>query len=264
MNMKKAGFHQLLLFCLCICLGIFLAGCSSQDSQKSDASDSVEYQAEKEASDIGPDDSDGSTQQGQDGTTEPLESSAELHMEETLNTDDWTVYDYGSMEHVLAAMVFSMQEGEVNRYYRDRADDNLAVNYLYAYVNMFDHDTFETVSMKGKTHESYVKLQADYLKKLLAYAFGNTITVDRLKGDGDLVLKKGSDFYVALDEVQPVLVDYTGFENEDFTESTVFPFDYELYLDNGDTEDGIMQVRFEESEEVESGIILRVVAVTRY
>ena len=64
--------------------------------------------------------------------------------------------------------------------------------------------------------------------------------------------------------MQPVLVDYTGFENEDFTESTVFPFDYELYLDNGDTEDGIMQVRFEESEEVESGIILRVVAVTRY
>ena len=76
--------------------------------------------------------------------------------------------------------------------------------------------------------------------------------------------KKNEVYYVAVDDIRPVQVDYTGFENEAYTESTVFPFDYELYLDNGDTEDGIMQVRFQESDKAESGIILKNVAVTRY
>ena len=158
----------------------------------------------------------------------------------------------------------AMQKSDTSRYYRDGSGNDLAVNYLYSYVNLFDHDTFKNVSMKGKTHDSYVKLKPDYLNELLTYAFGDTITSRNLKADGDLIMKKGSDYYAALDKVQPVVVDYAGFENEDFTESTVFSFDYEMYLDNGGTEDGIMQVRFQESDQVESGIILKVVALTRY
>lgn len=260
--MRKAGLHQLLLFCLCICLGIFLTGCSAQSDQKDNASEKVEFQAEDEASDTDSGESDGSTQQEQQKMLS--ESSSESFTEEEIVTDNLTVYDYASMENVLAAMVSAMEEEDISRFYRDRSDNNLAVNYLYAYVNMFDHDTFEQVSMTGKTHDSYVKLEEDYLNDLLIYAFGDAITSEKLEADGDLILKKGNDCYVALDEIQPVLVDYTGFENENFTDSTVFSFDYESYLDNGDTEDGIMQVRFQESAQVESGIILKVVAVSQY
>lgn len=260
--MRKAKLNRLLLFCLCICLGIFMAGCSGQSAQKDMASGEAEYQADNEASDTGSDDADGTAQQ--DGVKMLEESSIQPATEEELTPEDVTVYNYASMDNVLAAMVSAMQKSDTSRYYRDGSEKDLAVNYLYAYVNMFDHDTFQSVSMKGKNHNSYVKLQPDYLDELLLYAFGDTITSQNLKVDGDLLLKKGSDYYAALDELQPVVVDYTGFENEDYTESTVFSFDYEMYLDNGDTKDGIMQVRFQESDQVESGIILKVVALTEY
>ncbi|MGN0293205.1 MAG: hypothetical protein ACI4D3_04290 [Lachnospiraceae bacterium] len=260
--MRRAGRNRWMLFCLCICLGVFAAGCSGQSAQKDSGSEKVEYQAENEASDTGSEDADGISQD--DAKTVLTESSTEPATEEELTPEDVTVYNYASMDNVLAAMVSAMQESDISRYYRDGSGNDLAVNYLYAYVNLFDHDTFEQVSMKGKDHDSYVKLKPDYLEELLIYAFGDTITSRDLKADGDLLLKKGDAYYAALDEVQPVVVDYTGFENEDFTESTVFSFDYEMYLDNGDTEDGIMQVRFQESDQVESGIILKVVALTQY
>lgn len=260
--MRKAGLNQLMLFCLCICLGIFMTGCSGQSAQKDTVSEKTEYQAENEASDTGSDDSDGAAQKS--GAEVLTESSAEPATEEELTPEDVTVYNYASMDNVLAAMVSAMEESDTSRYYRDGSENDLAVNYLYAYVNMFDHDTFKSMGMKGKNHDSYVKLQNDYLEELLIYAFGDTITSQNLKADGDLILKKGSDYYAALDELQPVMVDYAGFENEDFTESTVFSFDYEICMDSGDTEDGIMQVRFQESDQVESGIILKFVALTEY
>ena len=260
--MSKAGRNRLLLFGLCICLGVFMAGCSGQSVEKNSDSEKVEYQAEDEASDTGSEDTDGTVQK--DAGKVLTESSTEPAAEEELTPEDVTVYNYASMDNVLAAMVLAMQKSDTSRYYRDGSGNDLAVNYLYSYVNLFDHDTFKNVSMKGKTHDSYVKLEPDYLNELLTYAFGDTITSRNLKADGDLILKKGSDYYAALDKVQPVVVDYAGFENEDFTESTVFSFDYEMYLNNGDTEDGIMQVRFQESDQVESGIILKVVALTRY
>ncbi|MDY2627972.1 MAG: hypothetical protein SOW08_06595 [Lachnospiraceae bacterium] len=265
--MRKAGLHQLLLLCLCICLGLFSAGCSGQNSRKDSDSAGLEYQAEGEASDTGPVDSDGSTQQDEKikSADEPVQNSAELFAEEeTAIPVDMTVYNYDSMENVLAAMVSAMQDEEINRYYRDMCNNDLAVHYVYSYVNMFDEDTFEQMSMSGEKHDSYVRVDENYLDNLLVYAFGNAITTRNLEADGDLLLKKNEDYYVAVDDIRPVQVDYTGFENEAYTESTVFPFDYELYLDNGVTEDGIMQVRFQESDKAESGIILKNVAVTRY
>lgn len=261
-NMRKAGLHQTLLFCLCICLGIFLTGCSGQSNQEKAVSDDVEYQAENEASNMEEGDFAADAQQKQKDA-QP-ESSAESSSEEVLITDNITVYDYAYMENVLAAVVSAMDDEEISRCYTEKADDNFVAHYLYAYVNMFDHDTFKSVSMQGKTHDSYVRLEADYLSSLMIYAFGDAIKPSQLKADGDLVLKKGSDYYVALDEVLPVVVDYTGFENENYTDSTVFPFDYELTRESGETEDGIMQVRFQESDQVEEGITLKVISVTRY
>lgn len=257
-----------MLLCLCICLGVLLAGCSGQGSRKDSVSGGEEYQAENEASDTGSVDSDGSIQQDEmeksmdelhAGSTEELPAA-----EETAIPADMTVYNYASMKNILAAMVSAMQNEEISRYYRDMCNNDLAVYYLYSYVNMFDQDTFEQVSMSGAKHDSYLRVDKAYLDNLLVCAFGNAITLGNLKADGDLLLKKKEDYYIAVDDIQPVQVDYTGFENEAYTESTVFPFDYELYLDDGGTEDGIMQVRFQESDKAESGIILKIVAVTRY
>lgn len=270
--MRRAGVRELLLLCLCICLGIFAAGCSAGEDQNAVVSDSGEYQAENEASDTGSGDLDGSEQLERKEEISGAAFSNEVQTagteqaaaEESVIPEDITVYSYDSMENVLAAMVSAMQDEEISRYYRDMCDNDLAVDFLYFYVNMFDHDTFASVNMSGKKHDSYARVDRDYLDNLLVFAFGNAITASNLKSDGDLVLIKGSDYYVALDDLQPVQVDYTGFENEAYTESTVFPFDYELYLSNGDTEDGIMQVKFQESDKSESGIILKTVAVSRY
>lgn len=257
--MSKAGWNQVVIVCLCICLGAAFAGCSDQSGQKT--SDGVESQAVAEASDTVSDDMAGGEDSQEEQTA--AESSVGSALEETI-PDDLVVYDYASMDDVLAAVVTVMKEDKVNRFYRDQPVDGMAVNYLYTYVNLFDRDTFEKVKLEGKSHDTYVRMDEDYLQQQLMYAFGGAVTMDDLKADGDLLLQKGESFYVALGDIRPVSVVYAGFENEGFTEHTVYSFDYEISLPDGDTEDGIIQVKFQEASEVESGIILKAVAIATY
>lgn len=259
--MRKAGWNQSLLLCLCICLCAGLAGCSDRDGQKD--LNGAESQAVAEASDTVSDDlGDGKAESQEEETS--FAETAEMPEGEGTIPDDVTVYDYASMDDVLAAVVSAMKSEEMNRFYGEQSNDSMAANYLYAYVNLFDSDTFKKEELKGKTHDTYVQPDQDYLKQLLRYAFGDRITLDDLKADGDLLLKKGDSFYVALGDVKPVVVDYVGFENENFTEFTVYSFDYEMSLSDGSTEDGIVQVKFQEASDAESGIILKAVAIATY
>lgn len=263
--MRNAGWDHFLRFCLCICLGMVLAGCSDQKGQN--VSDGIETQAVEEASDTvlenAEDREAGDKKEDAQGAQSPSENSVGV-IEEESRSDDITVYNYASMNNILAAVVTVMKDEEVNRFYRDQPDDKMVVNYLYSYVNLFDQETFQTLKMKGKKHDTYVQPDKEYLQKLLVYAFGDAVTLESLKADGDLLLQKGDAFYVALGELKPVTVDYVGFENEGFTEYTVYSFDYEMGLDNGDTEDGIVQVKFQEAPETESGITLKAVAIATY
>lgn len=259
--MRKAAWNQLLLLCLCICLSAVLAGCS--DSNGQEVSDGVESQAVAEASDTVSDDMADMDKELQEEQDVP-QSSTDFVLEEQTLPDDMVVYDYSSMNNVLAAVVTVMKEEDVNRFYRDQSNEGMAVSYLYTYVNLFDSDTFEKAEMKGKSHDTYVCPDNAYLQQLLMYAFGDTVTVDDLKADGDLLLQKGDSFYVALGDIRPVSVDYAGIENEGFTDHTVYSFDYEIGLADGDTEDGIIQAKFQEAPEVKSGITLKAVAISTY
>lgn len=263
--MRKAGWNRFLLFCLCICLGVVFAGCSDQKEQNN--LDGIESQAVAEASDTASEGMEDKKANGEEADAQEKETfpenSAEV-IEEESKPDNIMVYDYASMDEVLAAVVAVMKDEEINRFYREQSNDEMAANYLYSYVNLFDRDTFKTVEMKGKTYSTYVQPDEAYLQKLLRYAFGDAITLENLKSDDNLLLKKGDTFYVALGDRKPVLVDYVGVENEGFTEFTVYSFDYEVGLDGGDTEDGIVQVKFQEAPETESGIILKAVAIATY
>ena len=259
--MKKARWNQVLIVCLCFCLSTGLTGCSGQEGQ--DNLDSVESEAVAEASDMVAESSQDSGNLDGKAVAQEGDVSSEETVEEAIPFDV-TIYDYAAMDNVLAAVVSAMKSEEVNRFYREQPNDAMAANYLYAYVNLFDSDTFQTQELKGKKHDTYVQLDQEYLDRLLMNAFGDSITLKDLKADGDLLLKKGDSFYVALGDVSPVLVDYVGVEKEGFTESTVYSFDYEIGLSDGSTEDGIVQVKFQEASEAESGIVLKAVAIATY
>lgn len=259
--MRKAGRNYLLLFYLCMCLGMVFTGCG-QSGQKS-ASDHLESQAQEEVSNTAAD-SEKKEGDGLQKAEESLDDSGETkEIEETI-PENFSVYNYSSMDNVLSALVFAMKQENVSRIYGEPSNDKLINSYIYAYVNLFDQKSFQTEKMKGKNHDTYVKLDKQYLDDLLIYAFGGTISAEDLKEDGDQILKKGDSFYVALGEISSISVDYTGFDNADFTELSVYSFDYEVNKSDGDTEDGIIQVKFREFSKAKSGIVLQTVAISEY
>ena len=272
--MKKAGRNRLLLFGLCVSLGLITAGCGKH-ADNIDASDSGEFQVSEETLDkLSEDDSaesiEGITGKAANGetvadgeTAADGESVAEAQSDES-EIVNMTVYNYSSMDNVLAALICAMKEEGLSRVSTDWPVQKLAPRYLYSYVNLFDQDTFETVKKKGTAHNTYVKVDQEYLEELLMYAFGEKLSLEDMEADGDLVLKDGKSYYVAVGDVNPMMVDYTGYDNAGFTEFTVYSFDYEMALEDGDTEDGFVQVKFQEYPEMEAGIILKAVAVVQY
>lgn len=264
---KKAGRKELLLLIFCMSLGLVFAGCAKR-TDSIEASDSGEYQVDEMSIDQKSADTDSqSAEAGQ--KTEKLdqkttESIAAEDPSETSEVYQLVVYDYSEMDQVLAALICSMRKSEITRVNTEWPVQQLAPLYLYSYVNLFDQKTFPTVQKEGSTHDSYRKVDASYLKNLLMYAFGEKLALEDLKPDGDLILKEGSSYYIAAGDVNSMSVEYTGYENAGFTEFTVYSFDYEMTLDDGDTEDGLVQVKFQEKPEVESGIVLKAVAVTQY
>ncbi|MDO5409574.1 MAG: hypothetical protein Q4F21_03860 [Lachnospiraceae bacterium] len=258
--MKKAGLNRLLLLCLCAGISIFLLACSAQTDSRKDVSGKGK-QTDTEVSDTGSGELD---EEKIKTDSDVSEDGSEAFSEgETLVTDI-LVYNYASMDNVLAAMVCAMGQEKVTRFYREDADEQLMREYVYSYVNLFDSDTFQKVEKKGKNHTQYFKMNQEYLDELLICAFGEKITSKNLTADKDMILKKGNTFYVAAGDVAQVTVDYTGIEKQQFDESEVYSFDYEKNWKNQSIEAGIVQAKFQESEKAEAGIILKAMAITIY
>lgn len=280
---KKAGRKELLLLIFCMSLGLVFAGCAKR-TDSIEASDSGEYQVDEMSVDQKSADTDSQSAEAGQKTEELDQQTVEAEQTSaTADTDQKTtesiaaedpsetsevyqlvVYDYSEMNQILAALICSMRKSEITRVNTEWPVQQLAPLYLYSYVNLFDQKTFQTVQKEGGTHDTYRKVDASYLKNLLMYAFGEKLALEDLKPDGDLILKEGSSYYIAAGDVNSMSVEYTGYENAGFTEFTVYSFDYEMTLDDGDTEDGLVQVKFQEKPEVESGIVLKAVAVTQY
>lgn len=249
--MKKANYTLFVLFSLCFCLCLGFTGCSS------------------ESGDAGQTDTEGYSEASADGGEEQL--AAESSEEETI---DWAseeqevistlpVYDYEAMDKVLAPLVAMMRENNMSRFTRAQADTDMAARYLYIYENLFHAESAEQLTLQAKKG-SYIQLDTEGTEVLLQNVFGDGMELNKLQADDEMIIKKGKNYYVTAGEIPSVTVVYSGFENEGFTELSVYSFDYELQMEDNRSEEGIVQVKFQESEETDSGITLNVVAVTPY
>lgn len=183
--------------------------------------------------------------------------------EETI-PENMIVYDYANMNDVLAAVVVTMNHRGIYEMKPEHADNSFAVEYIYSYANLSGHEMFQIVDMDGANHHSYMQIDREYMESFLLNAFGESITLDNLEADGDLLISRGGEWFAALDEVSYISVDYSGLENIEFKEKTVYSFNYTISQPSGNTEDGIVQVHFRESDRTENGIILDSVAIAAY
>lgn len=199
-------------------------------------------------------------------TAETIETeiqTEETAIEETI-PENMIVYDYANMTDVLAAVVITMNHRGIHEMQPERADNAFAVEYIYSYANLSGHEMFQIVDMDGTNHHSYMQIDKAYMESFLINAFGENITPDNLEADGDLLLSRDGEWFAALDQIPYVSVDYSGLENIEFKEKNVYSFNYTISYPSGDTEDGIVQVHFRESDRTEYGIILDSVAIAEY
>ena len=189
---------------------------------------------------------------------------ASTETEEETMPEDMIVYDYANMTDVLAAVVITMNHRGIHEMQPKRADNAFAVEYIYSYANLSGHEMFQIVDMDGENHHSYMQIDRAYMESCLLNAFGENITLENLEADGDLLINRSGEWFAALDQISYVSVDYSGLENIEFKEKTVYSFNYTISRPSGDTEDGVVQVHFKESDRTENGIILDSVAVAEY
>lgn len=197
-------------------------------------------------------------------TTEEESVTVKMESEEETMPENMIVYDYANMNDVLAAVVITMNHRGIHEMQPERADNAFAVEYIYSYANLSGHEMFQIVDMDGENHHSYMQIDRAYMESFLINAFGENITLDNLEADGDLLINRNGEWFAALDEISYVSVDYSGLENIEFKEKTVYSFNYTISRPSGDTEDGIVQVHFRESDRTENGIILDSVAIAEY
>lgn len=254
--MKKAGWKPILVIVLCICMVCagLLAGCSGKYPHDSGSDESNGLQAEE---------SKAAKEMQTEAPSETPVDESELNSQQDPSVNG-IIYNYSAMDQVLAAMIYAMSEENMSRFTQDSVDNELVINYIYAYINLYDQKVFSLSDQKGKHHNQYMKVNRRYLEDLLEYTFEGSVQVEDLKADGDLFILDQDAFYVAKDNLKDIRVDYTGLEMKGFAEAVVYTYDYERDLKGGETEDGILQVKFRESLKTEAGIALNAMAVISY
>ena len=236
--MRHENRWKIGVMAISLAIGVMLAGCSSTVPDET-----VQQPAE---------------------TTEAEIQTEKMAIEEETIPENVVVYDYANMNDVLAAVVITMNHRGIYEMQPERADNAFAVEYIYSYANLSGHEMFQIVDMDGINHHSYMQIDKAYMESFLINAFGENITLDNLEADGDLLINRSGEWFAALDEISYVSVDYSGLENIEFKEKTVYSFNYTISQPSGDTEDGIVQVHFRESDRTEHGIILDSVAIAEY